>query len=63
MKRGLLGEGVGPVNRYRHVSAMKAEGFSIKAAYDWLVRSAGTSEAEWDETRLVDEIHEVDVSG
>ena len=26
-KCGLLGEGVGPVSRYRHVSAMKAEGF------------------------------------
>ena len=46
-KCGLLGEGVGPVSRYRYVSAMKAEGFPVEAAceaaevstsayYDWL---------------------------
>ena len=72
-KCGLLGEGVGPVSRYRHVSAMKAEGFSVDAAceaaevstsayYDWLARSAGPTEAEWDEAILVNEMWEVHIA-
>ena len=55
--RGLLGEGVGPVSRYRHVSAMKAEGFPVQAAceaaevstsayYEWLHRSTGPTDWE-----------------
>ena len=58
------------MSRYRHVSAMKAEGFPIEAAcaaaevstsayYDWLTRSARPSEAEWDEAHLVDEMLEI----
>jgi len=58
------------VSRYRHVSAMKAEGFPIEAAceaaevstsayYGWLERSQAASEAEWDEALLVDEMLEV----
>jgi transposase-like protein len=69
-KCGLLGEGAGPVIRYRHVSAMKAEGFPVEAAceaaevstsafYDWLARSAGPTDAEWDEALLINEIRRV----
>jgi putative transposase len=58
------------VSRYRHVSAMKAEGFPIEAAceaaevstsayYEWLDRSAGPTDAEWDEALLVDEMLEI----
>jgi len=58
------------VSRYRHVSAMKAEGFPIDAAcaaaevstsayYDWLARSKGPTEAEWDEAHLVEEMREI----
>jgi len=58
------------VSRYRHVSAMKAEGFPIQVAceaaeispsayYDWLARSAAPTEAEWDEAILVNEIIDV----
>ena len=58
------------MSRYRHVSAMKAEGFPIEAAcaaaevstsayYDWLARSGGPSDAEWDEAHLVDEMLEI----
>jgi putative transposase len=58
------------VSRYRHVSAMKAQGFPIEAAcgaaevstsayYDWVARSACASDAEWDEALLVNEIHDV----
>jgi len=56
------------VSRYRHVSAMKAEGFPVAAAceaaevstsafYDWLARSGGPTLAEWDEALVVNEIH------
>jgi len=58
------------VSRYRHVSAMKAEGFPVQAAceaaevstsayYDWLARSGAPTEAEWDEALLVNEMHQV----
>jgi putative transposase len=58
------------VSRYRHVSAMKAEGFPIDAAcaaaevstsayYDWLERSKAPTEAEWDEALLINEMHMV----
>ena len=58
------------MSRYRHVSAMKAEGFPIDAAceaaevstsayYDWLARSAGPTEAEWDEAVLVNAMWEI----
>jgi len=58
------------VSRYRHVSAMKAEGFPVKAAcdaaevsasayYEWLERSAAPTEAEWDEALVINEIHRV----
>lgn len=59
------------MSRYRFVSTMKAEGFAIKAAceaaevstsayYDWVERTAaGPTEAEWDEARLVNEMHDV----
>jgi putative transposase len=58
------------VSRYRHVSAMKAEGFPIEAAceaaeistsayYDWLARSTAPTEAEWDEAILVNEIVDI----
>ena len=70
-KCGLLGEGAGSVSRYRFVSAMKAEGFPIDAACeaaevspsayydDWAARSAGPTEAEWDEAVLVNEMFEI----
>ncbi len=56
------------MSRYRHVSAMKAEGFPVQAAceaaevstsayYDWLERSQAPTEAEWDEAILVNEMH------
>jgi transposase InsO family protein len=58
------------VSRYRHVSAMKAEGFPIQAAcaaaevsassyYDWLTRSSGPTEAEWDEAIVINEMVDV----
>jgi putative transposase len=58
------------VSRYRHVSAMKAEGFAVDAAcaaaeistsafYDWCTRSAQPSDAEWDEALIVDEMLEI----
>ncbi len=58
------------MSRYRHVSAMKAEGFPIDAAcsaaevstsayYGWLARSAAPTEAEWDEALLVNEMYKV----
>lgn len=59
------------MSRYRHVSAMKAEGFPIEAAceaaevstsayYDWLAKTAaGPTEAEWADARLVNEIIDV----
>ncbi len=58
------------MSRYRHVSTMKAEGFPVEAAceaaevsasayYDWLTRSAGPTEAEWDEALLVNEMRSV----
>lgn len=56
--------------RYRFVSAMKAEGFPVRAAcevaevsasayYDWAIRSTGPSDAEWDEALLVNEMRRV----
>ena len=56
------------MSRYRFVSAMKAEGFPVEAAcdtaevstsayYDWLARSAGPTDAEWDEALLINEMH------
>lgn len=58
------------MSRYRHVSAMKAEGFAIRAAcdaaevstsayYDWLTRSAGPTDAEWNEALLINEMRRV----
>lgn len=58
------------MSRYRHVSAMKAEGFPIQAAcaaaevsassyYDWLTRSSGPTEAEWDEAIVINEMVDV----
>ncbi len=58
------------MSRYRHVSAMKAEGFPIDAAceaaevstsayYDWLARSAEPTEAEWEEAILVNAMWEI----
>jgi putative transposase len=58
------------VSRYRHVSAMKAEGFPVEAAcaaaeistsayYGWVARSAAPTAAEWDEALVVNEIHKV----
>jgi putative transposase len=58
------------VSRYRHVSAMKAEGFPIQAAceaaeistsayYEWLQRSSGPTASELDEAHLVNEIWNV----
>ena len=58
------------MSRYRHVSAMKAEGFPIAAAcaaaeisasayYEWLDRSAGPTDAEFDEALLINEMHKV----
>jgi transposase InsO family protein len=59
------------VSRYRHVSAMKAEGFPVQAAcqaaevspsayYDWLARlAAGPSDAEWEEALLINEMRRV----
>ncbi|MGH9208455.1 MAG: IS3 family transposase [Acidimicrobiales bacterium] len=58
------------MSRYRHVSTMKAEGFSIHAAcaaaevstsayYDWMVKAGGPTDAEWDEAILVNEMIEV----
>ena len=56
------------MSRYRFVSAMKVEGFSIQAAcevadvtrssyYDWLERSEAPTGADWDEAVLLNEIH------
>ena len=59
------------MSRYRHVSAMKAEGFPISAAceaaevstsayYDWLAReSAGPSISDLDEAYLVNHIKDI----
>ena len=58
------------MSRYRHVSAMKAEGFAVQAAceaaevstsayYDWLERSQAPTEAEWDEAIVVDEMYDI----
>jgi len=58
------------VSRYRHVSAMKAEGFPVEAAceaaevstsayYEWLARSAAPTDAEWDEALLINEMRRV----
>jgi len=58
------------VSRYRHVSAMKAEGFPVQAAcaaaevstsayYGWLATAGGPTDAEWDEAILVNEMIEV----
>jgi transposase InsO family protein len=58
------------VSRYRHVSAMKAEGFPVEAAcaaaevstsayYDWLARSQAPTEAEWDEAIVVNEMVDI----
>ena len=58
------------MSRYRFVSAMKAEGFPIDAAceaaevstsayYELAARSAGPTEAEWDEAMLVNEMREI----
>jgi putative transposase len=58
------------VSRYRHVSAMKAQGFAVQAAcdaaevstsayYDWLERSKAPSEAEWDEALVVNEMYDI----
>jgi putative transposase len=55
------------VSRYRHVSAMKAEGFPVRAAcaaaevspsayYAWLDRSVAPTEVEWEEAILVNTI-------
>ncbi len=56
--------------RYRFVSAMKADGFPVDAACeavevstsafcDWLARSAGPTDAEWDEALLVNEMRRI----
>ncbi len=59
------------MSRYRFVSTMKAEGFSVTAAceaaevsasafYDWCQRRAGgPTEAEWDEALLINELFSV----
>jgi putative transposase len=58
------------VSRYRHVSAMKAEGFPIHAAceaaeistsayYEWLHRSTGPTEWELDEAYLINQIRDI----
>jgi putative transposase len=58
------------VSRYRHVSAMKAEGFPVHAAceaaevstsayYDWREHSQAPTEAEWDEALVVNEMWDI----
>ena len=58
------------MSRYRHVSAMKADGFPVRAAcavaevspsayYAWLERSMAPTEAEWDEALLVNEMVDI----
>jgi len=58
------------VSRYRHVSAMKAEGFPIQAAweaaevstsayYEWLHRSTGPTASELDEGYLINQIRDI----
>jgi putative transposase len=59
------------VNRYRHVDAMKAEGFRVSAAceaaeistsayYDWKSReAAGANDAEFEEAYLLNEIFDI----
>jgi len=58
------------VSRYRHVSAMKAQGFPVQAAceaaevstsayYDWLERSKAPTQVEWDEAIVVNEMYEI----
>ena len=58
------------MSRYRHVSAMKAEGFPVQAAceaaeistsayYEWLHRSTGPTQWELDEAYLTDQIRDI----
>ena len=58
------------MSRYRHVSAMKAEGFAVQAAceaaevstsayYGWLERSQAPTASEWDEAIVVDEMYDI----
>ena len=58
------------MSRYRHVSAMKAEGFPVQAAceaaevstsayYGWLERSQAPTAAEWDEAIVVNEMYDI----
>ncbi len=58
------------MSRYRWIDARKAElfpvatacavaGVSASAYYDWTERSAGPTEADWDEATLVNEIYEI----
>ena len=58
------------MSRYRHVSAMKAEGFPVQAAceaaeistsayYEWLHRSTGPTEGELDEAYLTNQIRDI----
>ncbi len=59
------------MSRYRFVSTMKAESFPVEAAcgvaevstsayYQWLAKvAAGPTDAEWDETLLINEIRKV----
>ena len=70
-KCGLLGEGAGPVNRYRFVSAMKAESFPVDVAcevaevstsayYEWVAKTAASpTDAEWDEALGINEMRKV----
>jgi putative transposase len=62
------------VSRYRHVSAMKAEGFPVPAAceaaeistsayYEWLHRSTGPTEWELDEAYLTNQIRNIHTEG
>jgi len=58
------------VSRYRHVSAMKAEGFPVAAAceaaeistsayYEWLHRSTGPTDWELEEAYLINQIRDI----
>ena len=58
------------MSRYRWIDARKAEHFPVAAAcevagtspssyYDWSARSAGPSQADWDEAILVNEMYEI----
>ena len=67
----LLGEGVGPVSRYRWIDSRKAEGFPVAAAcrtagvsasayYGWRDKvTGGPTQAEWDEAIVVNEMYDV----